>query len=484
MKLRFSVIIIIALAIATVVAQNSSPANRPITEKDLFDFVWIANPQLAPDGSRVAFTRVVVDEKRTGYETSIWTVATSGSEPPIRLTNGKHDGQPRWSADGKRLAFIRGGEKDDAGNPKPAQIAILPLAGGEARIVTDLPKGAATLVWSTDSKRIAFSSSTTPEDIKKGERAKNAAKPAETATKPGETPAKPDAIMDTSHPESDHESDVHVISRAVYRDNDEGYLDPKRHEHIWVLDLPNASDELTKPIQLTSGDYDEGEARWTNDGTRIYFLTTRIDEPYYENGITDIYSVSSTGGTPEKLATIPMDIGDLALSPDRRRLAFHGAVSQPVRSYSQPDVWVMDIAPNAQPRNLTANYDFDMGSSVFGDNAAPRGGNGRTLRWSPDGRSLFDLVEKRGRTPIVRVDAQSGAVTEITRGEQAVLDYSITPDARTTVALISTPVMIGDLFTIGGGAQTRPTDPHKTLWSPINLTTPQEINNKSFTSKK
>jgi dipeptidyl aminopeptidase/acylaminoacyl peptidase len=484
MRLRFSAVIITLAIITNLAAQNPSPAKRPITEKDLFDFVWIANPQLAPDGSRVAFTRVVVDEKRTGYETSIWTVATSGSESPIRLTNGKHDAQPRWSPDGKRLAFVRGGEKDDAGKAKPPQIALLSLAGGEARIVTDLPKGAANPVWSPDSKRIAFSSSTTPEDIEKAQRAKDAAKPGETPAKPSDSPTKPDATKDAAHPESDHESDVHIISRAVYRDNDEGYLDPKRHQHIWVLDIPAASDDLAKPLQLTSGDYDEGEVRWTNDGARIYFLTTRIDEPYYENGITDIYSVSSAGGTPEKLTTIPMDIGDLALSPDGRRLAFHGSVTQPVRSYSQPDVWVMDIVPNAQPRNLTANYDFDMGDSVFGDNAAPRGGNGRTLYWSPDGHSLFDLVAKQGRTPIVRVDAQSGAITEITRGDQAVLDYSITPDARTTVALISTPVMIGDLYTIAAdGAQTRLTDPNKTLWSQLNLTAPEEIAYKSFDGK-
>ncbi len=481
MKLRFSAVIITLAIVTSIAAQNSSPAKRSITEKDLFDFVWIANPQLAPDGSRVAFTRVVVDEKRTGYETSIWTVATSGGESPIRLTNGKHDGQPRWSPDGKRLAFVRGGEKDDAGKPKPPQLAILSLAGGEARIVTDLPKGAANPIWSPDSKRIAFSSSTTPEDIAKAERAKNAAKSAEAPAKPGETPPKPDATKDVAHPESDHESDVHIISRAVYRDNDEGYLDPKRHQHIWVLDVPAVSDELTKPLQLTSGDYDEGEVRWTNDGSRIYFLTTRIDEPYYENGITDIYSVSSAGGTPEKLTTIPMDIGDLALSPDGRRLAFHGSVTQPVRSYSQPDIWVMDIVPNAQPRNLTANYDFDMGDSVFGDNAAPRGGNGRSLHWSPDGHALFDLVAKQGRTPIVRVDAQSGAVTEITRGDQAVLDYSVTPDARTTVALTSTPVMIGDLYTVAAdGRQTRLTDPNKSLWSQLDLTAPEEINYKSF----
>src|SRR5215472_12016192 len=73
---------------------------RTITEKDLFDFVWVADPQVSPDGGRVAFTRVIVDEKRTGYESSIWTVATNGKEPPVRMTNGKHDAQPRWSPDG------------------------------------------------------------------------------------------------------------------------------------------------------------------------------------------------------------------------------------------------------------------------------------------------------------------------------------------------------------------------------------------------
>ena len=181
MKLRFAAVVaasIIVLAfVSSLAAQNSNAesgtAKRAITEKDLFNFVWIADPQVSPDGSRALFTRVAADEKRTGYETSIWVVATSGKEVPVRLTDGKHDAHPRWSPDGKLIAFVRGGEKDDSGKPRPAQIAILSLAGGEARIITDLPKGAAGPVWSSDSKRIAFSSSTTPEDIEKAQRKKN-----------------------------------------------------------------------------------------------------------------------------------------------------------------------------------------------------------------------------------------------------------------------------------------------------------------------
>jgi dipeptidyl aminopeptidase/acylaminoacyl peptidase len=484
--------IIVLASVTSVAAQNSSTQSamkRSITDKDLFNFVWIADPQLSPDGSRTVFTRVVTDEKHNGYETSIWIVATSGSEAPTRLTNGKHDAHARWSPDGKRIAFVRAGEKDDSGKPRPPQIAVLSLAGGEARVTTDLPKGAAGPVWSPDSKRIAFSSTTTQEDIdkfaekKKDDQKKNDDK-ARTTTTMAKESASPSSSSAKSDSDGDHEPDIHIITRAVYRDNDEGYLDFKRHDHIWVVDVSAASDEVMKPLQLTSGDYDEGEIIWTHDGSRIYFLTSRIDEPYYETPTTDIYSVSSTGGAPEKLAAIPMGIGDLALSPDGRRFAFHGSITHPVRSYTQPDLWIMDVTPNAQPRNLTASYDFDMGDAVFGDNAAPRGGSGPGLHWSPDGRSLFDIVARQGRTPIVRVDAQSGAVTEVTKGAQAVLDFTITPDAHTAVALISTPVMIGDLFTVSmaenNGEQIRITDANKTLWSQLNLTGPEEINYKSF----
>ena len=467
MKTRLSVVII--MLVASLAAQDAtqpvSSQKRSLTEKDLFDFVWVANPQLSPDGARVAFTRVTVDEKRTGYETSIWIAATNGKESPVRMTNGKHDAQPRWSPDGRHILFVRGGDKDESGKPKPGKLAMLSLAGGEASTITDLPKGASNPVWSPDGKKIAFVSSTTQDDIQKAQRKKNA--------KSGDNQA-----------ESEHETDVHVINRAVYRSNDEGYLDPKRHAHIWLVEIPTSVDELPKPVQLTNGNFDEGQLVWSHDGSRIYFLTRRIDEPYYELPSTDIYSVSSVGGSSEKLATIPMGIGDLVLSPDGRQLAFHGSVAQPVRSYSQPDLWVMDVAPDAKPRNLTADYDFDMGSAVGGDNAPPRGGRGRTLYWSPDGRSLFDIVEKQGRTPIVRVDTKSGAVSEITRGDEAVLEFSVNADASTMVALVSSPVMIGDLFAIAGdGTQTRITDSNQKLWSRLNLTSPEEINYKSFDGK-
>ncbi len=481
MKLRTTALSCLLVLSSLAVAQ-SAQQKRSISEKDLFDFVWVADPQLSPDGSRVAFTRIVVDAKRTGYETSIWTVSTSGNEPPIRMTNGKHDGGPRWSPDGRHLVFVRGGEKDDQGKPRPPQLAILSLAGGEAWVITDLPRGASSPRWSPEGKRLLFISDTNDEDIAKAKAKQKSAKEAgkeESAAKNEKNTAKPEA----TEPESEHESDIHLVTRAVYRYNDSGYLDFKHHDHLWVADVPTTSDEFTQPKQLTKGDYDEGDAHWSPDGKLIYFLTQRVAEPYYELPTTDVYSVPSSGGDIAKITTIPMGIGDLALSPDGRRFAFHGSVNEPVRSYSQPDLWVLDNAPNAKPRNLTANYDFDMGDGVGGDNAPPRGGRSAGLYWTADGKALIDTVARHGVALLARVDAGTGAVTDITRGEQAIVDYNVVNDK--IAALISSPIMIGDIFSVStDGRQTKLTDFNRKLWSQLNITMPEEINYTSFDGMK
>src|SRR2546426_5690001 len=95
------------IILAAAISAGASAEKRNITEKDLFDFVWIGDPQVSRDGSRVAFVRVTADEKKEGYDTSIWVVPTAENEQPHQLTNGPHDSAPRWSPDGKYLVFLR-----------------------------------------------------------------------------------------------------------------------------------------------------------------------------------------------------------------------------------------------------------------------------------------------------------------------------------------------------------------------------------------
>jgi dipeptidyl aminopeptidase/acylaminoacyl peptidase len=105
MRVRVSLLLIVLVSLcAPALAQK-----RTITEKDLFSFVWIGDPQISPDGARVAFVRTTVNDKKDGYSTAIWTVLTATGETR-QLTNGPRDTTPRWSPDGKYLLFVRAPE--------------------------------------------------------------------------------------------------------------------------------------------------------------------------------------------------------------------------------------------------------------------------------------------------------------------------------------------------------------------------------------
>jgi dipeptidyl aminopeptidase/acylaminoacyl peptidase len=497
--IRHSCFVICLLICAT--AGPAFAQKRNITEKDLWDFVWIGDPQVSPDGSRVAFVRVTVNEKKEGYNTSIWSVPIAGGEEPHQLTKGDHDGSPRWSSDGKYLLFVRATEKD--GKPEPPQLSILPMAGGDSFSFTDLPKGAGDPKWSPDGKQIAFTSSTNADDLKKQEKKKKkedelkkmgsaegsaspnasaSAKPPAASPLPATQSAKPES-------ESEHESDVRVITRAVYREDNEGYTDPKHPSHIWIVNAPKTADEKVQPKQLTSGRFDEGGVVWSKDNSRIYFVSLHADEPYYELPKTELYSISPTGGEATKLTTFDMDIGDMALSPDGKQLAFVAATSQPVNSYTQPDLWIVDLSPNAKPRNLTAGFDFDVGAGVFGDNAPPRAGGGNVPLWMPDGRSVIEIYGKEGRTILASFDIASGKPTDLTKGNQAVGRFRASDDRSKLVYTVSTATRIGDLFTIdstgaSAGAGRELTHMNNELFSKLNLTEPEEISYQSFDGKK
>ena len=193
---------LLATAVLLAVASPGAQGKRFITEHDLFKFTWIADPQISPDGTTVAFVRVTVNEKDNRYETSLFTVPAAGGDAPRRLTSGTRDTTPRWAPDGKRIVFVRAVEKD--GKPQPGQIYLLQMDGGEARPITDVAGGAGNPVWSPDGTRIAFTQRDRSRTIRK--------------------------------PAPDHKSDVEVVTRAVYRANgNPGYVDNDHHAHLFTM---------------------------------------------------------------------------------------------------------------------------------------------------------------------------------------------------------------------------------------------------------
>lgn len=452
-----------ALAIVAGFLPAASPLaaeRRPITEMDLFKFTWIADPQISPDGATVAFVRVVVNEKDNRYETSIFAVPATGGEAPRRLTGGIRDTAPRWSPDGRQLAFVRSTEKD--GKPEPAQLFLLPIGGGEARALTDLPKGAGGPVWSPDGRTIAFTSTTVAADLAKPE-------PAAAAEKP-------------------RTSDVQVVTSAVYRANgNPTYVDHDRRTHIWTMAVGPASGKST-PVQVTDGEFAESNPVWAPDGGAIYFTSDRVADSDYQPRDVDLYVVPVTGGTVTRVASIDGAIGNVSVSPDGKRLAFVGALNgTPVRSYSQPDLWVVDAAPGSTPKNLTAAYDFDINGGIGGDQAAPRGDQPKPVVWTRDGLSLIVLAGEHGSANFKRVSIGSGNMDPFTSGEHDIVAFSATPDGARIAATISTQTNVGDISIVQTDGKASPqqiTRVNEDLFKDIVQSEPEEIWYNSFDGKK
>src|SRR5436190_9205371 len=97
-------VLLAALVAIAVSVSTTAQDKRLITENDIMKFAWIAEGQISPNGSQVAFTRVTINEGKDDYETSLWIVAANGSSEPRQLTSGTHDSSPRWSPDGKTIA--------------------------------------------------------------------------------------------------------------------------------------------------------------------------------------------------------------------------------------------------------------------------------------------------------------------------------------------------------------------------------------------
>jgi len=449
---------------------SAADGKRPITEHDLFNFQWIGDPQVSASGSDVAYVGVTVDEKRTDYETALFRVSTSGGDAR-RLTSGKRDGSPRWSPDGKFLAFLRATEKD--GKPQPPQLWVLPMAGGEPWQLTRLPLGVSQPAWSPDGKSIAFLATANEQDLARAECEQR---------KDGKDANDTKAVVSADKCKPVRDSDVKVITRVEYRSNGQGYRDFSRPRHLWSIAFAAESTEPTTPRQITRGEFDESEFVWAPDGAKLYFTSDHDHEPYYQTGKRSIYSVSAAGGDAIEISRFPGRLSALSVSPQGNRLAFIGTLSEPVQSHTQSNLWVLELGKSAPAKNLTEKYDWEIGGGIIGDQGAPRGGGGSRPVWSADGNAITVVVAKEGRANLERFDLSTGSITPVTRGDQAVTHYALS--GGQLVARISNTMELNELFVIAADGQRRITAANEKLFAALKLTAPQEIWYKSFDGRR
>ena len=240
---------------------------RPARPDDLYRLAVPFDPRLSPDGSRVVFTVKRSAVGKDGYRQAIWSAPVDGSEPARQLTLGvRSDGAARISPDGGTLAFIsdrRLYAEEEPDRPTDAkerddcfQVYLLGLDGGEARRLTDLPKGVSELAWSPDGRTLAILTSSLGATIEEDRRKRGRpAKP-----KPGETPL----------------SDYRFIDRLNYQYNGSGFIDDK-DQHLWLVDVETGA---ARP--LVAGATPEEHPAWSPDGTRIAFAANRRRNPDLE----------------------------------------------------------------------------------------------------------------------------------------------------------------------------------------------------------
>ena len=407
-------------------------AARAPRPEDLYDLRVPTDTAISPDGRWVAFSVKSVAPGKDGYRSAIWLASADGSAPARQLTAGsKTDASPRWSADGRTLAFLsdRSGVLQAAGaGAKPGkaeapkegatQVWLLPFAdGGEARQLTDLPRNISGLAWSPDGRRLCVvSGATTTEPETKPER------------KPGDPP----------------EPDTRLIDTLQYEFNGVGFTHD-RFGHLWLVDVASGDAEL-----LTRGDYHDADPQWSPDGRKIAFVSDRHRDADL-GWRTDVYVVDIRTKDVRQLSPGRgrQGWGAPAWSPDGRWIGAIGTRDWKRGVLAQASVWRFRVR-DGLAENLIDGSDLEaaaaMNSDLFGAGPA-------RLHWMGGGRWLVFAAPVDGSFELWRVEIDGGRVERLSRDRHYLgrIDLAQLPRGGGRIAAVRTSgteapdVVVGDL---------------------------------------
>jgi acylaminoacyl-peptidase len=401
-------------------------ARRSPKPEDLYRIAVPRDPRISPDGTRAAFTVQRVRPTFDGYSTAIWLADLDGHDEPRRITLGaRRDGHPRWSPDGRQLAFLsdrRPMVEEEPGAPKDredgTQVHLLPIDGpGEARRLTDLPRGAEGFAWSPDGRSIAVLSTSVRADRAADARARGKA--------PESAPGSPPA------------SDYRFADRLHFLENGRGFAQHRRLQ-VWLIDV-----ETGAARRLTNLPAQAWEVAWSPDGTRLAITTGRASEAdlFYRPRVV-VLDVATGRLTP--VAEHPRGaFGNPAWLPDGRSIAVLGGLLPhgPYRS----EIWLFP-ADGSDPRggrDLSSRHDIMPGSSVSSDvtiSEAPR------LVPAADGRSILFLAPNRGSNELWRIATDDGALERLTDDRHYLSSFDAV--GSRIVAIRSTPVELANLVAV------------------------------------
>jgi dipeptidyl aminopeptidase/acylaminoacyl peptidase len=407
-----------ALALAALLAvaatgQPGADAGGPIAPADIMKLRDMREAQISPDGKTILFTVQQQMSTFSPEHSTIWSVPADGSAAARRfIVSAGADDSPRWSPDGKSIAFLSNrksplaggadtgfefrveaastpGQPADATPPTPSeasgepsrQIWLMPVGGGEAVPLTALPNDVSELAWSPDGRRIAFLS-------------------------------------------ADPETAQEKADKAAKRDWIE--VDKPRHfTRVWILDLASRAARRVSPEGVNVGAMD-----WSPDGTRLALRvthTTSINDFFYHSQLVILDPATGALGKPlfDHVAEGPK------WSPDGRSLLVDEILTP----------GFISVAPRV----------VDVATGVVAKLADNHPGELLQVRWAPDGKSILALSFEQTRSKLVRIDPRGGKVTPITAFNGEAADFTFSHDGRRFAVPLSSPDRPADVWTVDAG---------------------------------
>ncbi len=419
-------------------AQESAPkpassTPRNITIDDYFQIRDVSQPELSPDGQWVAYavrTRMLKEDKN---EQRLWMVSTHGGDPISMTAEGVSSSHPRWSPDGKYLAFL------SSRNNGKTQVWLLNRLGGEAIHLTDTPQGVDDFEWSPDSTRLVLIlRDPKPEDLEAA-KDKDKDKPA-AAPKPKTPPP-------------------FVIDRLQFKRDTVGYLD-RRRTHLYVFDVASK-----KTTQVTSGDFDDSEPAWSPDGLSLAFSSNRSTPDPDRTYNSDIWIVAASntdkGAHLTQITSNPGPDRSPAWSPDGKWIAFISQTDLKAMIYATHH---LAVAPSSggEAKVLTLAFDRSI----------------RRPRFSADGRSIYFIADDDGMQSLCRISVTGGEVARPIGGRLSVDSYALGKDGAIAaeIGMLDRP---NEIYLSNEKDLTRLTKTNDALFSQLRLAQADYVHFKS-----
>ncbi|MEO8448690.1 MAG: S9 family peptidase [Gemmatimonadota bacterium] len=406
-----------SLLFAGLLSMAAVPASAQVVRlepADEFNLEFVADPQISPDGQWIVYVRQFSDVMSDRRYSNLWIVRTDGTDHRPLTTGKSTETQPRWSPDGKRLAYI---SDRDGGS----QLYVRWIDGGQVQTLTNLTEPPMGYAWSPDGSTIAFVKLAPQPPLVIG------------------TPATPP-------PGAKWAPVPKYTDKLVFRFDGTGEV-PRGYMHIFVIPSEGGTAR-----QITSGDFNHGtggfggaDLAWSTDGQAVIFPARRRPDAELRMLESDLYEVSLKDGAMKQLTDREGPDGSPAVSPDGKLIAYTGFDDRK-QGYQNTLLYVMN-RDGSNKRAVSSKLDQSVSDPL----------------WAADGRGIYVQYADQGNTKIalMNLDGTSKVLAkDMGAGGSAYGGGTFSVSKDGTIAYpLSRPMIPGDVAVV------RPNAPVKLLTS-------------------